>query len=85
MKNLVKKIDRYHFFWAIFIFCLFLIFYGYFINQQKNNLLINADVKINNLPIDISAVSYLVGDVGSGKLLAKKNGNLHFFPASLTN
>jgi len=81
MKNLVKKIGRLHFFWAVFTFCLFLIIYGYFLNQQKDR---NTDIKINNPPVDISAISYLVGDIHSGKLLTKKNGDLHFFPASLS-
>jgi D-alanyl-D-alanine carboxypeptidase len=82
--NLERKTNKFYSFWTIFIFCLFLIFYGHFLNQQKDNLLIGADVKINNLPVDISAVSYLVGEINSGKLLAKKNSDLHLFPASLS-
>lgn len=84
MKNLVRKISRPHFFWAIFTLCLFLVICGYFLEQQKQNLLIDTLFKINNLPDDISAVSYLIGDIGSGKLLAKKNGDLHFSSASLS-
>ena len=84
MMNLERKTNKFYSFWTIFIFCLFLIFYGHFLNQQKDNLLIGADVKINNLPVDISAVSYLVGEINSGKLLAKKNSDLHLFPASLS-
>ena len=84
MMNLERKTNKFYSFWTIFIFCLFLIFYGHFLNQQKDNLLIDADVKINNLPVDISAVSYLVGEINSGKLLAKKNSDLHLFPASLS-
>jgi len=84
MKNLARKINRIHLFWAIFIFCLFLIICGYFLEQQKQNLLVNILFEINNIPDDISAISYLVGDVGSGKLLAKKNGDIHFFSASLS-
>jgi len=84
MKNLVKKISEVRFFWVVFTFCLFLVMYGYFLEQQKQNLLMNASFKINNIPDDISAISYLVGDIGSNKLLAKKNGDLHFFPASLS-
>mgnify|MGYP000185596418 CR=1 FL=1 len=80
MMNSVKKINRYSF-WVAFAFCVALIFYGYFISQQKEK---NTDIKINNPPIDISAVSYLVGEINSGKLLAKKNGDLHLFPASLS-
>jgi len=83
MKNLAKKTNR-HIFWVVFTFCLFLIVYGYFLEQQKQSLLIDVPFKINNLPNDLSAVSYLVGDISSGKLLAKKNGDLHFFPASLS-
>jgi hypothetical protein len=82
--NLKRKTNKFYSFWTIFIFCLFLIFYGHFLNQQKDNLLIGADVKINNFPVDISAVSYLVGEINSGKLLAKKNSDLHLFPASLS-
>ena len=84
MMNLAKKTNKFYCFWTIFIFCLLLIFYGHFLNQQKDNLLIGADVKINNLPVDVSAVSYLVGEINSGKLLTKKNGDLHLFPASLS-
>jgi len=84
MKNLVKKIGRPHLFWMVFIACLFLIAYGYFLEQQKQGLLIDNSFKTNNIPDDISAISYLVGDIHSGKLLAKKNGDLHFFPASLS-
>ena len=65
MMNLAKKTNKFYSFWTTFIFCLFLIFYGHFLNQQKDNLLIDADVKINNLPVDISAVSYLVGEINS--------------------
>jgi len=84
MKNLVKKISEVRFSWIIFVFCLFLIIYGYFLEQQKQSLLIGGPFKTNNIPDDISAISYLVGDIHSGKLLAKKNGDLHFFPASLS-
>ncbi len=84
MKNLVRKIGRIHFFWTIFALCLFLVIYGFLLEQQKENLLVNVPFEINNLHDDISAISYLIGDVGSGKLLAKKNGNLHFFSASLS-
>lgn len=84
MKNLVKKISEVRFFWVIFTACLFLIIYGCFLVQQKQNLLINVPFKINNIPDDISAISYLVGDINLGKLLVKKNGDLHFFPASLS-
>lgn len=84
MKNLARKINKPHFFWAIFIFCLFLIVCGYFLEQQKQDVLIDVLFEINNIPDDISAISYLVGDVASGKLLAKKNGDIHFFSASLS-
>ena len=84
MKNLVRKISRLHLFWAVFTLCLFLVVCGYFLERQKENLLINVPLEINNLPDDISAISYFIGDIGSGKLLAKKNGNLHFFSASLS-
>lgn len=84
MKNLVRKINKSHFFWAVFTLCLFLVIYGYFLEQQKQNLLIDVPFKINNLPSDISAISYLVGDIDSGKLLAKKNEYPHFFSASLS-
>ncbi len=84
MKNLVRKINRFHFFWVIFTLCLFLVVCGYFLEQQEENLLIDVPFEINNLHDDISAISYLVGDIGSGKLLAQKNRNLHFFPASLS-
>lgn len=83
MKNLVKKINKY-IFWGIFTLCLLLVTYGYFLEQQKQNLLIDTSFKVNNIPDDISAISYLVGDINSDKLLAKKNGDLHFFPASLS-
>ena len=84
MKNLVRRINKLHLFWVIFTLCFFLVIYGYFLEQQKRDLLIDVPFNINNLPDDISAISYLIGDIGSGKLLAKKNGDLHFFPASLT-
>jgi len=84
MKNLAKKITKSNIFWAVFTLCLLLIIYGYFLEQQKRDLLIDAPFEINNIPNDISAISYLVGDINSGKLLAKKNGDLHFFPASLS-
>ncbi len=84
MKNLVRKINRSHFFWVIFTFCLFLVIYGYFLTQQKEDLSIDVFFEINNLHDDISAISYLVGDIGSGKLLAQKNGDLHLFSASLS-
>ena len=83
MMNSARKTNKFYSFWAIFIFCLFLILYGHLLNQQQDNLLIDTD-KINNLRVDIDAVSYLVGEINSGKLLAKKNGDLHLFPASLS-
>ena len=84
MKNLARKANRFYFFWVFFTFCLFLVICGYFLEQQEKNLLIDVSFEINNLHDDISAISYLVGDVGSGKLLAKKNRDLHFFSASLS-
>ena len=83
MKNLTRKISKY-IFWVIFALCFLLVICGYFLEQQKQSLLIDVPFKTNDLPDDISAISYLVGDVGSGKLLAKKNGDLHFFSASLS-
>ena len=83
MKNLVKKTGRY-IFWVIFALSFVLVICGYFLEQRGRNLLLEATFKANNLPFDISAVSYIVGDISSGKLLVKKNGNLHFFPASLS-
>jgi len=82
MKNLVKKTNKY-IFWGIFALCFLLIIFGYFLEQQDKKLL-ETDLKYNNLPSDITAVSYIVGDVNVGELLAKKNGDLHFFPASLS-
>lgn len=83
MKNSVKKTGRY-IFWVIFALSFVLVIYGYFLEQREKNLSLNTAFETNNLPSDISAVSYIVGDISSGKLLVKKNGNLHFFPASLS-
>ena len=83
MKNSVKKTGRY-IFWVIFALSFVLVIYGYSLEQREKNLSLNTAFETNNLPSDISAVSYIVGDISSGKLLVKKNGNLHFFPASLS-
>ena len=83
MKNLAKKTSKY-IFWGIFTLCCFLIIFGHFLEQQEKNLLLETDLKADNLPSDISAVSYIVGNINSGEVLAKKNSDLHFFPASLS-
>ena len=87
LQNLVSRlwleISKY-IFWVIFALCFLLIVCGYLLEQQKQDLLIDTLFKMNNLPDNITAISYLVGDIGSGKLLAKKNGDIHFFSASLS-
>jgi len=84
MKNLSKKTDRFYLFWAIFIFCLFLVIFGSFLKQQEKKLSEDVILKFDNIPTDINAISYLVGEVNSGKVWIEKNSKLHFFPASLS-
>lgn len=84
MKNLSKKTDRFYLFWAIFIFCLFLIFFGFFLKQQEKRLSEDIILKFDNIPTDINAISYFVGEINSGKVWIEKNSKLHFFPASLS-
>jgi len=84
MKNLSKKIGKFYLFWAIFIFCLFLIIFGFFYDKQERKISQDAILKFDNIPTDINAISYLVGEINSGKAWIEKNSKLHFFPASLS-
>lgn len=97
MKILAKKNNllREIIFWIIFFIGIFLIYYGKNLNlyeQLKSSALLNeSQIKLDGLVLklppfkeNISAVSWLVGEINTGKILLKKNENFHFFPASLS-
>ena len=73
-----------YFFWAVFIFCLVMIFIGGFWQQKNVEVTIDDILQINIAPPELGSVSYLVGEINSGKILFKRNSRLHLFPASLT-
>ncbi len=88
--NFFKKVI----FWMSFFCSLLLIFYGTVLNIQKNikqdlpktiNIKLDgANFKLTPFKEKISAVSYLVGELNSGKVLLEKNSRVHLFPASLS-
>jgi len=96
MKISAKKNNLFRevIFWIIFFIGIFLIYYGKNLSlYEKLNspLLDETQLKLDGLILklppfkeNISAVSWLVGEIDSGKILLKKNENFHFFPASLS-
>ncbi|MGC8880860.1 MAG: D-alanyl-D-alanine carboxypeptidase family protein [Minisyncoccia bacterium] len=98
MKNLNKKTNerliKDIFFIVIFVIGIGLISYGKILNiyeaillerQKENQIKIDGSVlKLIPFKEKLSAVSYLVGELNRGKILLKKNENIHFFPASLS-
>jgi len=96
MKISVKKNNLFRevIFWIIFFIGIFLIYYGknFSLYEKLNSpLLDETQLKLDGLILklppfkeNISAVSWLVGEIDSGKILLKKNENFHFFPASLS-
>lgn len=92
LKNKKKKNSFLHFsnkneacfFWIVFIFCLAMIFVGGFWQQKNVELTIDDILQVNVAPPELDSVSYLVGEINSGKILFKRNSKLHLFPASLT-
>jgi serine-type D-Ala-D-Ala carboxypeptidase (penicillin-binding protein 5/6) len=71
------------FFWTVFVFCLAMIFIGGFWQQKDVEITIDDVLQINIVPPELGSVSYLVGEINSGKILFKRNSRLHLFPASL--
>jgi len=71
------------FFWTVFVFCLAMIFIGGFWQQKDVEITIDDVLQINIAPPELGSVSYLVGEINSGKILFKRNSRLHLFPASL--
>lgn len=81
-------------FGIILLIGIFLIGYGKYLNlyeglnpPESNGTQVELDGLVLQLvPFKekISAVSYLVGEINTGKILLKKNENIHFFPASLS-
>jgi len=96
MKISAKKNNLFRevIFWIIFFIGIFLIYYGknFSLYEKLNSpLLDETQLKLDGLILklppfkeNISAVSWLVGEIDSGKILLKKNENFHFFPASLS-
>ncbi len=96
MKISAKKNNLFRevIFWIIFFIGIFLIYYGknFSLYEKLNSSLLDeTQLKLDGLILklppfkeNISAVSWLVGEIDSGKILLKKNENFHFFPASLS-
>ncbi len=96
MKISAKKNNLFRevIFWIIFFIGIFLIYYGKNLSlyeKLNSSLLDETQLKLDGLILklppfkeNISAVSWLVGEIDSGKILLKKNENFHFFPASLS-
>lgn len=98
MKNLNKKTSdkliKKFFFFVFLISGIGLISYGKILNIYEEMLINNP--KENQVKIDgsvlklipfkekVKAVSYLVGELNSGKILLKQNEKIHLFPASLS-
>lgn len=70
-------------FWSIFIVCIGIIITGVLLKKEILENPIEKTLEFNALPPDLEATVYLVAEINTGKVLAKKNGNLHLFPASL--
>ena len=99
MKKIKKKSQTNHqlkkfFFFVILFIGIFLIGYGKFLNiyegvpfDKNNKELVKLDsltFEIPPLNENISAFSYLVGELNNQKILIKKNEDFHLFPASIT-
>lgn len=76
--------ERLGAFWILFAVCCLLVVHGYFLNLFQRRAASWDILAPDNFPADVSAVSYLVGDIDSGKIWVEKNGAVHFFPASLS-
>ena len=72
-----------YFFWIVFIFCVGMIFIGGFWQRKNLEVTIDDILKLSIAPPELGSVSYLVGEINSGKILFKRNSKLHLFPASL--
>ena len=70
-------------FWPIFIFCIIIIISGILFKNKIVENPIEKILEFNTLPPELEATVYLVAEINTGKILAKKNSNLHLFPASL--
>lgn len=87
MKNLTNKKSKLIIFWTLFALSIFLVIYGSFLKCASEELSLDAvlmEMSAQFPKPKIESLSYLIGDVNSGKIITKKNGNVHFFPASLT-
>lgn len=93
--NKTNKVFRRIFLLIFLILSLSLVLYGGYLNlyegsfKTKNSTLNQLKIDGFNLKLlplnqDISAFSYLVGELKSGKILIEKNSKIHLFPASLS-
>lgn len=73
-----------YFFWIVFILCWVMIFVGGFWQKRDSEITIDDILQLSIAPPELGSVSYLVGEINSGKILFKRNSRLHLFPASLT-
>jgi len=76
--------EKPYFFWTLFALSLGLVIFGIFLQPPEAEISIDEILEITVPPPDLGFTSYLVGEINSGKVLSKKNGELHLFPASLT-
>ncbi|MDD5760666.1 MAG: hypothetical protein PHF45_01255, partial [Candidatus Pacebacteria bacterium] len=82
MENLRNK--NPYLFWTLFVLSLSLIIFGVFYKEKEAEISMDEVLRVTIPPPDLGPTSYLVGEVNFGKVLIKKNGDFHLFPASLT-
>lgn len=71
-------------FWIIFVFCFSLIIIGGILKKEISESSIEEILELKTPPPELDAAAYLIGEINTGKILVKRNGELHLFPASLT-
>lgn len=82
MENLKNK--NPYLFWTLFVLSLILIIFGMLYKEEEAEISMDEILRVTIPPPDLGSTSYLVGEINSGKVLIKKNGEVHLFPASLT-
>ena len=90
-KNKINKNSFYQFaqekpylFWAMFVLSLMVVITGIVLSIEILEYSLDDLFDFQTPPPELQATAYLIGEINSGKILAKENSRLHLFPASLT-
>lgn len=85
MKNFTEtNKNRAIFFWLFFFLSILIIVYGGYLEHARILLSSSPPPSSPPFPPSVKAVSYLVGRIDTGRVLAEKNSSLQVFPASLS-